>query len=275
MSALPMETTAPAGYACPVCQDCLFPAENIVSPVADELRSVLKEVNWARAGLGMSLLPSTLPKPQHLFSSPSPPLISSNFDTAPPGGRVQAKTPPPTGPRPAPEGESVCLDILQDGGVQHSSGVGEFGATSRKQLQAALPTSPLLLAASAGNHAEEEEDHDENKYKRRSALRFLVRWWRSVTSGRSLNRMSMGQRYLTYGVAAMLTLITLLVILTHLSGMLIVKQNALKLVFKISMLNPSPNQKAMKSCGIEFAPSVDKKKKENYKFYSAQIFLHI
>ena len=46
------------------------------------IRSVLKEVNWARAGLGMPLLPSTLPKPQHLFSSPSPtPPISSNFDT--------------------------------------------------------------------------------------------------------------------------------------------------------------------------------------------------
>ena len=45
------------------------------------IRSVLKEVNWARAGLGMPLLPSTLPKPQHLFSSPSSPPISSNFDT--------------------------------------------------------------------------------------------------------------------------------------------------------------------------------------------------
>jgi len=212
-----METTAPAGYACPVCQDCVFPAENIVSPVADELRSVLKEVNWARAGLGMPLLPSTLPKPQHLFSTPSPPPpISSNFDAAPPSGRGKAETPPPTGPRPAPEGESVCLDILQDGGVQSS--VGEFGATSRKQLQAALPTSPLLLAtAAAGNHAE-EEDHDENKYKRRSALRFLVRWWRSVSSGRSLKRMSMGQRYLVYGVSAMFILITLLVILTHMSA---------------------------------------------------------
>jgi len=211
-----METTAPAGYACPVCQDCVFPAENIVSPVADELRSVLKEVNWARAGLGMPLLPSTLPKPQHLFSSPSPtPPISSNFDTAPSSGRGKAETPPPTGPRPAPEGESVCLDIVQDGGVQSS--VGEFGATSRKQLQAALPTSPLLLATAAGNHAE-EEDHDENKYKRRSALRFLVRWWRSVTSGRSLKRMSMGQRYLIYGVSAMFILITLLVILTHMSA---------------------------------------------------------
>jgi len=48
--------------------------------------------------------------------------------------------------------------------------------------------------------------------------RFLVRWWRSVTSGRSLKRMSMGQRYLIYGVAAMFILISLLVILTHMSA---------------------------------------------------------
>ena len=30
---LPGET-APAGYTCPTCQDCIFPPENLVSPVA-------------------------------------------------------------------------------------------------------------------------------------------------------------------------------------------------------------------------------------------------
>lgn len=49
-------TTAPAGYTCPSCRTCLFPASNLVSPVADVLREKLAGVNWARAGLGLPLV---------------------------------------------------------------------------------------------------------------------------------------------------------------------------------------------------------------------------
>jgi hypothetical protein len=48
--------TAPAGYSCPSCKKGLFPAGNLVSPVADVLREVLAGVNWARAGLGLPLV---------------------------------------------------------------------------------------------------------------------------------------------------------------------------------------------------------------------------
>lgn len=53
-------TTAPAGYQCPSCQSALFPPSNLVSPVADVLREKLAGVNWARAGLGLSLVSSIL-----------------------------------------------------------------------------------------------------------------------------------------------------------------------------------------------------------------------
>lgn len=49
-------TTAPAGYTCPSCKTSLFPAPNLVSPVADVLREKLAGVNWARAGLGLPLV---------------------------------------------------------------------------------------------------------------------------------------------------------------------------------------------------------------------------
>lgn len=49
-------TTAPAGYTCPSCRSALFPATNLVSPVADVLREKLAGVNWARAGLGLPLV---------------------------------------------------------------------------------------------------------------------------------------------------------------------------------------------------------------------------
>jgi len=48
--------TAPAGYTCPLCKSCVFPANNVVSPVADTLRDLLSKVNWARAGLGLPLV---------------------------------------------------------------------------------------------------------------------------------------------------------------------------------------------------------------------------
>jgi len=52
--------TAPAGYTCPTCKAGIFPPSNMASPVADNLRQALSTVNWARAGLGMSLVRLTL-----------------------------------------------------------------------------------------------------------------------------------------------------------------------------------------------------------------------
>ena len=48
--------TAPAGYTCPICKSGIFPAHNVVSPVADVLRQILIKVNWARVGLGLPLV---------------------------------------------------------------------------------------------------------------------------------------------------------------------------------------------------------------------------
>ena len=31
-------STAPAGFVCPSCGDCIFPPDNLASPVADALR---------------------------------------------------------------------------------------------------------------------------------------------------------------------------------------------------------------------------------------------
>ncbi|ETN82141.1 zinc finger, C3HC4 type [Necator americanus] len=54
-------TTAPAGYCCPFCREALFPAMNQTSPMIDELRTKLQQANWARAGLGLPLLPELEP----------------------------------------------------------------------------------------------------------------------------------------------------------------------------------------------------------------------
>ncbi len=45
-------TTAPAGYQCPKCKECIFPPSNLVSPVVDALKSKLLQTSWAKIGLG-------------------------------------------------------------------------------------------------------------------------------------------------------------------------------------------------------------------------------
>lgn len=48
--------TAPAGYSCPTCNTCIFPPNNMATPVAESLCTLLQQVNWARAGLGLPLV---------------------------------------------------------------------------------------------------------------------------------------------------------------------------------------------------------------------------
>lgn len=45
--ALPVNT-APSGRSCPKCNTCIFPPQNLVSPVADALRVWLSQANWGR-----------------------------------------------------------------------------------------------------------------------------------------------------------------------------------------------------------------------------------
>lgn len=39
--------TAPDGYTCPTCRTCIFPPSNLVSPVAEQVRSKLSTTTWA------------------------------------------------------------------------------------------------------------------------------------------------------------------------------------------------------------------------------------
>lgn len=217
MRNLPTDT-APAGYACPSCQECIFPAEKLVSPVADALRNLLKDVNWARAGLGMPLLEDRVEK-------------RPNFQQT----NAAIMPPPPSGPRPAPEGQSgtVTMDGLHSGGVAAGGGTGSannnmnikssdesvisFNASDpelahSRSYSKQLPTSPLLLNS--------DHDADEDKYRRRSPLRFIARWWRT-TVGHSLlrtRRLTRSQRMFIWILIGFLALVSLMIFLSHFSS---------------------------------------------------------
>lgn len=162
-------TTAPAGYTCPFsnCTQLLFPASNLVSPVADVLREKLAGVNWARAGLGL-------------------PLLSEDREIKPPsegrklvtdvGGTTSAQIPQPNhlnniptnvmnNPRTserAPSPHSV-VDVEDPISTYSYSASGQV---PRRVFEALDESRSTLF------------DHDENKYKRRSAVDVFKRWWK-------------------------------------------------------------------------------------------------
>ena len=183
MRELPADT-APAGYACPNCQDCIFPPEKLVSPVADALRQLLNDVNWARAGLGL-------------------PLLEDRSERRPTFQAI------PSGPRPTPEGESGAISV-NDGQLKNEESVISFDHTSPTSRTArALPTSPLLLP----------NDADEDKYRRRSPLRFLARWWRTTFGHGMLRtkRMSKGQKIVMRIGVGIFIFVSFMVILSYFS----------------------------------------------------------
>lgn len=197
--------TAPAGYTCPNCNECIFPPDNLVSPVADSLRRVLSEVNWARAGLGMPLLEERKEKRPE-FSVPA-------------------------GPRPTPEGESgkgLSDGILSGTVLDYSTPTSRSSISkdaAKMMMAASSPstsvTSTLLASpTSTSSHLDmaDDDDTDENKYKRRSAVSWFARWWRSVLGpalfgGR--RRATKTQKQIMTAILVLAAIVTLIVVFSH------------------------------------------------------------
>jgi len=197
-------TTTPEGYTCVQCDALIFPAENLVSPVADELRKQLQDVNWARAGLGLPLIDAT---------------------------KERKPVPIPVGPRPTPEGQdmnpmnlahelSAAKKIDQRTGSSSTSGqpgpsgsswkggdtVVEFDTPTSRRLGTEFPdlaASPLITG---------DPDSDANKYKRRAPTDLLYRWLRSVMNSGGRGRRGVGSwpMLVIIGFIAVLTLFALL-----------------------------------------------------------------
>lgn len=120
--------TAPAGFVCPTCSSPIFPAANLVSPVADNLRAAISKRAWAREGLGLPLLA--------VDSAASAELA------------VDAEGP-----------KTKINEVVKQGPPYSIIDVDSPSAFHRSELLAPArrPTVGLLSG----------KDHDENKYKRR------------------------------------------------------------------------------------------------------------
>ncbi|XP_075222454.1 zinc finger protein-like 1 homolog [Lycorma delicatula] len=167
-------TTAPAGYTCPKCNTCLFPQPNLISPVADVLKEKLAGVNWARIGLGLPLLS------EEREIRPLPEDVRSNSIAT-----------------------SVHQNNCSDAVVHVEDTITPFsrsentGQVPRRVYQTVIDDKQPLIF-----------DHDENKYKRKSATEWFSRWWKSVANSGSPTYKS-GHFYRRYFMAAVIMFILL------------------------------------------------------------------
>ncbi|XP_067938828.1 zinc finger protein-like 1 [Watersipora subatra] len=196
-------TTAPAGYQCPKCKAAIFPATNVVSPVADKLKDFLTRVNWARVGLGLPLtdkqqLPEDPPSgASSLSQSTSTYTDQSAFD------RV---TPSPSDPQLSKPVHPVQPTLKNMGSSYTQPQL--YSRTSDLQISGSpLPSSHVTNMSA---------DHDADKYKRRPALSFLSQWFRTHDIGNK-SKVSTKKRFFAVVVIGLVGFLTILVIFSRLS----------------------------------------------------------
>jgi len=153
------QNTAPAGYTCPDCQKTIFPPSNSTTPISQFLRKVLAGAEWARIGLGLPILDkqnmsiSELGEEQSQLNS-IPHVVHNNTNHA--SGSI-------------PVTINNVSNFISSGELSNQ-------ATSRKAYEMERKSDdsrPLI-------------DIDDNKYKRKSPMEFLTRWFRSRTSRRGM-----------------------------------------------------------------------------------------
>ncbi|XP_068243491.1 zinc finger protein-like 1 [Palaemon carinicauda] len=241
--------TAPAGYKCPACSSPVFPASNLVSPVADHLREVLSVFPWARAGLWLPLIDGAndqtdakefpavngIISPEesgkhHTFSSTAvlhKEVSAPVSQIAESHSRIQTQGVTVSSSGTGTVSSSVRITAAEDlspttsqfrGDVHHPSGSSVARKTSSSDTR-------LLL----GNDLEEDsedkykrrtttegKDPDEDKYKRRSAIEWFSRWWRTMSRPSTRHHQSVigGSRRMIV-LLVLLGIITILVVLSY------------------------------------------------------------
>uniref|UniRef100_A0A0K8TLZ4 Zinc finger protein-like 1 homolog n=1 Tax=Tabanus bromius TaxID=304241 RepID=A0A0K8TLZ4_TABBR len=155
-SALPVNT-APGGHTCPSCSEPIFPPSNLISPVADVLRSRLGQVNWGRNELGLPLL-SNESSPEKMLSYASQTVAKASASNKV-NGTFYNNT-----PNNSNQVASTHSVVVMDSFSPPSS---DLHASSRRQLS----SKPNQIGGL---------DRDDNKYKRRTPAEIFSRWSRRL-----------------------------------------------------------------------------------------------
>lgn len=185
-------TTAPAGYTCPSCQYCIFPGANLVSPVADVLKEKLCSVNWARAGLGLPLL--SIDNEQKIINSHNTtiePLVyqnhvpsTSSIATARTNSNVNSINQ-----------NNIHNNIQKQGPPYSIVNIESSNSMDRKVFEAYDEPKDMLF------------DHDENKYQRKSAIEWFLRWWKLIIRPPARRHSNPGRIYKRYALVGMVCIL--------------------------------------------------------------------
>lgn len=194
-SSLPTNT-APAGYTCPNCKAAVFPPENQVSPVADQLRKVLSTAPWARVGLGLPVVPAANTNSATVTESRltrhDGDIVSHGADTLRAditGGHTNnalstGSHPVTLGSQSSPYATPVSTKTeLRATRDHHVVDVHQQNTVVPPPQQAhARNEKPSTVSRKMFNTRDSTVDsipydHDENKYQRRGAIDWFTRWF--------------------------------------------------------------------------------------------------
>jgi len=190
-------STAPAGYTCPCCSSPIFPPDNLVSPVADKLRQILQDVNWARAGLGLPLLQEREErKPDAVPTGPRP--NPEGEDEPKPGITTAAEVPAPAW-KPEVAETYRKQETVVNFDTTNRRGGGEVGD---------LASSPLITG---------DPDSREEKYRRRAPTDWFLRWWKTMMKPAAQRRRG-ALGWVVVLLLAALALFTLIAVFSYLAG---------------------------------------------------------
>ncbi|RUS78667.1 hypothetical protein EGW08_013555 [Elysia chlorotica] len=199
--------TAPAGYVCPLCSTCIFPQSNLVSPVADSLRSFLQQANWARAGLGLPL--AVLGTAPGLGASPSSAFVSSSPASAQMGSRPHAQVAPYSA-TPSLNGGPARV------GGQHSVISVDEGTSARGLFSNPRKLFDTTKEDEFFTSHKKSQDHDEDKYKRRPALQWLGHWFNSRDGNKRKDPNAVRKRFAIVLMLGIIGFITIIIIFSKL-----------------------------------------------------------
>lgn len=233
--------TAPAGYSCPTCKHGLFPPANLMSPVAEALRQMLIQVNWARAGLGLPLIKEETPavnKQSRALSSTAssfsaPPLavhsITSSQSLTSVHSQVDAKKPltpnssstnMPQYTRPSAQVSPYTSTPIMASSTAPSHSVINVDAGTTARGEKGILTSPRKLFDSTKDDVlNMSHDHDEDKYRRRPALNWLGRLFKTTEGKKMRDPNATMKRFIMVLIIGLIGFITVVMIFSRLGHM--------------------------------------------------------
>ncbi|XP_028398603.1 zinc finger protein-like 1 homolog [Dendronephthya gigantea] len=221
-SSLP-PNTAPAGYTCPNCKVCVFPPNNLVSPVAEALKKKLINVNWARTGLGLPLAGTQNDAQDEVEHSGNHKELRNQVQDLYQQGNTttltRTSTPMHEGEAPAPAftPKQHVVDIRPES-QQHAAAAASPQATyPRMEKHGTGTVSRKIFDAREQNEDSALKDHDVDKYKRRGAVQWFSRWFGLRKQNRAIKEDSNSplKRTAILVFLAILVGITLIVMMTR------------------------------------------------------------